>query len=98
MGGQVGIRDHADIGDGVVLVGRAGITGDVPAGATYSGFPARPHGARLRSDAAALHLPEYVRRIAALEKQKCALEERLAALERAMVASNSSATAEPISP
>ena len=42
MGGQVGIADHLTIGAGAMLAARAGVITDVPAGATWGGFPAEP--------------------------------------------------------
>jgi len=44
IGGQVGIKDHVTIGDGAVIHARAAVFRSVPAGASYSGVPARPHG------------------------------------------------------
>jgi UDP-3-O-[3-hydroxymyristoyl] glucosamine N-acyltransferase len=43
IGGQVGIKDHVTIGDGAVIHARAAVFRSVPAGASYSGVPARPH-------------------------------------------------------
>jgi UDP-3-O-[3-hydroxymyristoyl] glucosamine N-acyltransferase len=48
MGGNVAVSDHVSVGDGARIAGRAGITKDVPAGATWAGFPARPHRAFVR--------------------------------------------------
>ncbi len=48
VGGDVAISDHITIGDGARLAGRSGVTKDVPAGATWAGFPARPHRAFVR--------------------------------------------------
>jgi len=48
IGGNVGISDHVTIGDGARLAGRSGVTKDVPPGATWAGFPARPHRAFVR--------------------------------------------------
>lgn len=42
LGGQVGISGHVTIGRGAKLAAQAGIMTDVPAGATYGGFPAMP--------------------------------------------------------
>jgi UDP-3-O-[3-hydroxymyristoyl] glucosamine N-acyltransferase len=40
VGGQVGVADHAVVGDCARLAGRAGVIGDVPAGQTFAGYPA----------------------------------------------------------
>jgi UDP-3-O-[3-hydroxymyristoyl] glucosamine N-acyltransferase len=42
LGGQVGVKDHVKIGSGVQLAARAGVINDLPSGATYGGWPARP--------------------------------------------------------
>lgn len=43
LGGFVAVSDHVTIGDGARIAGRSGVTKNVPAGATWAGFPARPH-------------------------------------------------------
>lgn len=40
IGGQAGIGDHVRIGRGARIAGKAGIIGDVPAGAVFAGYPA----------------------------------------------------------
>ena len=42
MAGQSGLADHREVGDGAVLLARAAAFRDVPPGAVYGGFPARP--------------------------------------------------------
>jgi UDP-3-O-[3-hydroxymyristoyl] glucosamine N-acyltransferase len=42
LGGRVGLADHLTVGDGARLAANAGVIGNVPAGATWAGFPARP--------------------------------------------------------
>jgi UDP-3-O-[3-hydroxymyristoyl] glucosamine N-acyltransferase len=42
MGGRVGLADHVTIGAGAQLAAAAGVIGDVPAGETWFGYPARP--------------------------------------------------------
>lgn len=82
LAGQAGIKDHVRIGAGAVVMAQAGVFGDIPAGCQVSGYPARPHRDRLRQDAAAASLPEYVKRIRALEKANAQLAARSARLER----------------
>ena len=43
LAGQAGISGHLSIGAGAKIAAQAGVIGDVPAGAVYSGYPARPH-------------------------------------------------------
>jgi UDP-3-O-[3-hydroxymyristoyl] glucosamine N-acyltransferase len=40
VGGQAGIADHVTIGDGARIAAKSGVIGDVPAGATFAGYPA----------------------------------------------------------
>jgi UDP-3-O-[3-hydroxymyristoyl] glucosamine N-acyltransferase len=61
LAGQVGVAGHLTIGKGARLAGRAGVFGDVPAGETWSGYPARPHRAALRAQAALFKLPSLIR-------------------------------------
>lgn len=70
LAGQAGVADHVTIGDGARIAARAGVIGDVPAGATWSGFPARPHGEAMRASAALLRLPGALRRLRALERER----------------------------
>lgn len=42
FGGQAGVGDHLNIGDGARVAGGAGVLSDIPAGETWSGYPARP--------------------------------------------------------
>lgn len=79
LAGQAGIQGHIEIGDGATVGGQAGVFGDVPAGAVYSGYPARPHKEALRAQAALFRLPKLLRRVRALERT---LSERDAVDER----------------
>jgi UDP-3-O-[3-hydroxymyristoyl] glucosamine N-acyltransferase len=63
IGGQVGVGDHRTIGAGARLAARAGVFGDIPAGQTWSGYPARPHREALRAQAALFRLPPLLKRI-----------------------------------
>ncbi len=42
FGGQAGVADHLTIGEGARVAGGAGVLQDVPAGETWSGYPAKP--------------------------------------------------------
>jgi UDP-3-O-[3-hydroxymyristoyl] glucosamine N-acyltransferase len=63
VAGQVGINGHHTIGKGATLAAQAGVFGDVPAGETWSGYPARPHKESLRAQAALFRLAPILRRI-----------------------------------
>lgn len=65
LAGQAGLQGHITIGDGATIGGQAGVFSDVPAGAVYSGYPARPHREALRAQAALFRLPEVLRRLRA---------------------------------
>jgi UDP-3-O-[3-hydroxymyristoyl] glucosamine N-acyltransferase len=61
--GQVGVSGHHTVGKGARLAAQAGVFGDIPAGETWSGYPARPHKESLRAQAALFKLPGLLRRI-----------------------------------
>jgi UDP-3-O-[3-hydroxymyristoyl] glucosamine N-acyltransferase len=63
IAGQAGISGHLTIGAGARLAAQAGIFGDVPAGETWSGYPARPHREALRASAALFKLAGMMRRL-----------------------------------
>ena len=42
FGGQAGVGDHITIGKGARIAAGAGVLADVPAGETWSGYPAKP--------------------------------------------------------
>lgn len=63
LAGQVGVSGHHTVGAGAVLAAQAGVFGDIPAGETWSGYPARPHKEALRAHAALFKLAGLMRRI-----------------------------------
>jgi UDP-3-O-[3-hydroxymyristoyl] glucosamine N-acyltransferase len=63
LAGQVGVSGHHTIGKGARLAAQAGVFGDIPAGETWSGYPARPHREALRAQAAMFRLPSLIRAI-----------------------------------
>ena len=62
LAGQAGISGHLSIGAGARLAAQAGVFGDIPAGETWSGYPARPHRESLRASAALFKLAGMMRR------------------------------------
>ncbi len=42
FGGKAGVGDHITIGTGARVAGGAGVLADIPAGETWSGYPAKP--------------------------------------------------------
>jgi UDP-3-O-[3-hydroxymyristoyl] glucosamine N-acyltransferase len=66
VAGQAGIAGHQTIGRGARVAAQAGVFGSVPAGETWSGYPARPHREALRAQAALFKLPSLLRRLEAL--------------------------------
>jgi UDP-3-O-[3-hydroxymyristoyl] glucosamine N-acyltransferase len=79
LAGQVGIAGHRTIGRGARLAAQAGVFGDIPAGETWSGYPARPHREALRAQAALFRLPALMRgieRMLAAEDKRSGQEPR----------------------
>lgn len=74
MGGQSGIVGHVEVGDGARIAAASKALKDVPAGATFSGNPARHHRDELRRQALLGRLPTLVARVAALEAEVAALK------------------------
>jgi UDP-3-O-[3-hydroxymyristoyl] glucosamine N-acyltransferase len=68
LGGQVGVGGHLEIGAGARIGAQGGVTADVPAGETYSGYPARPHREALRAQSGVFRIPDLMKRVKELEK------------------------------
>jgi UDP-3-O-[3-hydroxymyristoyl] glucosamine N-acyltransferase len=77
IGGQAGLVGHIEIGDRAVIGASAGVTKSVLPGITVSGYPARPHAEAKRREAAALRMPEALKKIAELERRLETLEKKL---------------------
>ncbi len=60
LAGHVGVTDHLVIGDRARIAAKSAIFGDVPAGASFSGHPARPHRQFLRAQASMYRLAPIV--------------------------------------
>ena len=52
LAGHVGVTDHLIIGDRARIAAKSAVFGDIPAGSSFSGHPARPHRQFLRAQAA----------------------------------------------
>ncbi len=65
LAGHVGVTDHLLIGDRARIAAKSAVFGDVPAGASFGGHPARPHRQFLRAQAALYRVAPI---IAALER------------------------------
>jgi len=61
LAGQVGLAGHLTVGKGARIGGQAGVFGDVPAGETWSGYPARPHKEALRAQGALFRLSRLMK-------------------------------------
>ena len=71
IAGQVGLAGHITVGKGARLAAQAGVISDVPAGETWSGFPARRHGDTMRGAANLHKLGAMMKKLEALlEEQK----------------------------
>lgn len=69
LAGQAGINGHVEIGSGARVAAQAGVFGDIPAGETWSGYPARPHREALRAQAALNRLVPLIRRLEELARE-----------------------------
>lgn len=76
LGAQSGVANHASIGDGVTVAGRGGVVGDIEAGKTVSGFPARDHREELRERVASRRLPELAESLKELKRRISELEKK----------------------
>ena len=56
LAGQSGLSGHLTMGKGARLGAQGGAISDIPAGETWSGYPARPHREALRAQAALFRL------------------------------------------
>jgi UDP-3-O-[3-hydroxymyristoyl] glucosamine N-acyltransferase len=61
IGGNVGVKDQITIGDGASLAASAAVMQDVPAGASWGGYPAQETKQALREIAAIRKLPDLIK-------------------------------------
>jgi UDP-3-O-[3-hydroxymyristoyl] glucosamine N-acyltransferase len=69
FGGQVGCADHATVGDRVMAAGQAGLHGEIPDDQMVGGSPYSSLSDWRRYSAIIARLPEFARRLRALEKK-----------------------------
>ncbi len=67
LAGQVGVAGHLKIGSKAVISAQSGVMHDVPEGEKWFGTPAQPDRRLKRQLIAIQHLPDLVKRVAALE-------------------------------
>jgi UDP-3-O-[3-hydroxymyristoyl] glucosamine N-acyltransferase len=70
LGGQVGIAGHLKIGNGVSVAAQSGVMHNIPDGEKWFGYPAQPDKQTKRQMIALQQLPELIRRVNKLEKEK----------------------------
>jgi len=70
LAGQAGIIGHLKIGDNVIVAAQSGVTHDLDAGNKYLGSPARDMMRQKRIEAIVSNLPEYIKRIREIEKNR----------------------------
>ena len=69
LAGQVGLAGHLKIGNQVTVAAQAGVMHNIPDGGKWLGAPAQPDKEMKRQFIALKQLPDWLRRIAALEKK-----------------------------
>jgi UDP-3-O-[3-hydroxymyristoyl] glucosamine N-acyltransferase len=75
--GQAGLTGHIRVGDGAIVTAQSGVAKSVPPGQTVMGTPARPYAQQVRGQAALAMMPEWIRKVRALEQRVAELEEAL---------------------
>ncbi len=70
LAGGVGVIDNLEIGDDARIGARSLLISNVPAGAAYSGHPARPHREYLRGVAAVYQLAPHSKTLEAIAKER----------------------------
>ncbi len=72
VAGHVGIADHNTIGDGARVSACSVVIGDIPAGATVGGYPARTHREFLRAQAAQYRVVPIIDQLEAIVQERSA--------------------------
>ncbi len=69
VGGQVGMAGHLNIGAGSKIASQSGVAGDLPPNSFVRGTPAEPYALEQRLLVLRRHLPDFFKRLAALEEK-----------------------------
>jgi len=77
LAGQVGLVGHIQLGDHVIVGAKSGVSNDLKSHSVVSGIPVMNHKIWLKTQAILPHLPEFRKRIMALEERIKELETRL---------------------
>jgi UDP-3-O-[3-hydroxymyristoyl] glucosamine N-acyltransferase len=70
IAGEVGVSDHVTIGRGARVLVQSGVIGDIQAGTTVWGTPARPHRDVLRANATLYRLAPHAATLVALAERE----------------------------
>ncbi len=77
FGGQVGLADHLEVTDNVMIGAQSGVPKSITKPGKYFGFPIKELGAALRTEGHIRNLPNYAKKIKELEKKLNELTEKL---------------------
>jgi len=77
FGGQVGLADHLEVTDNVMIGAQSGVPKSITKPGKYFGFPIKELGAALRTEGHIRNLPNYAKKIKELEKKLKELTEKL---------------------
>ena len=69
LGGQVGVAGHLKIGNKVTVAAQSGVMHPIPDGEKWLGSPAQPDRQTKRQMIAIQHLPDLLKRVAAIERK-----------------------------
>ncbi|MBI2252524.1 MAG: UDP-3-O-(3-hydroxymyristoyl)glucosamine N-acyltransferase [Armatimonadetes bacterium] len=77
LAGQVGISPHIKIGNDSTIMGKAGVTKEIPPKSIVSGFPARSHNKHFKIEACLNNLPELIKQFREFQKKINSIEEKI---------------------
>jgi len=76
LAGSAGIADHVTIGQGAVVMARAGVANDIAAGSHVFGSPAKDKRIAYKEQVALSKLPELLKKVKLLEEKITQLEQQ----------------------